>query len=188
MDEDQIATAAGGGNNDPGRSTDAIRTAAQDTKDAVQSAFHDAADKVGHAASEAMAGGEKKVEAASDGAAEALRAVAAQLHGAAGGLNGEQAWAEKAFRTGAAGLERVSDYLSTGQFDDFAKDLQTFAKANPAAFLAGSVAVGVLVARIGKTAVRHAADAGSPAADPSSVAGADSPRQPPTVQSAMGEI
>lgn len=158
MQNDQTGSAFSRPPADPARSTEDLKSAAHDAGAAVQSAIDDSADKLKQAASEARDQGAEKVNAASDGAASALRKVSDQLKGAADGLGGEQPWAGKAFQTGADGLDRVSDYLSSGQFEDFARDVQAFARANPAAFLAGSVALGFLVARVGKTAAHHATD------------------------------
>lgn len=147
---------------DPAKSTETLRTAGHDTKAALQGAAQDVADQIQHAGSQAKEKAADKVDAASDGAAEALRLISDQLKNAAEGLGGEQPWAEKAFRTGAQGLDRVTDYLATGKFDDFGRDVQTFARSNPAAFLAGGLALGFLAARVGKTAAHHAAETSSP--------------------------
>lgn len=168
-DDSQPPTSPSGA--DPQQSTETIATATQDAKAAVRGAFEEATDRVKEAGSEAKAKGADKVDAAMDGAAEALRQVSSQLKNAVDGLGGEQLWAEKAFQAGADGLDRVSDYLASGKFDDFTRDIQTFARSNPAAFLAGGVALGFLIARVGKTAAHHAsgnspaeadADAGFP--------------------------
>lgn len=171
---------------DPQQSTEAIQTAAHDAKDAVETAVHDAADKVRQAGSDAKEKGADKVDAATDGAAEALRQVAEQLKGAVQGLGGDQPWAGKAFQTGADGLDRVSDYLATGKFDDFAKDIQTFAKTNPAAFLAGSVALGFMIARVGKTAAHHARDAAPSSGSQDDALPVSAPTPVPSAPSGLG--
>lgn len=143
----------------PGQAGQDIKTAAKDAGDAIRTAVQGAAETAKQTGREAKEKGADRVNAASDGAADALRQVADQLKGAAEGLGDNQPWAGKAFQTGADGLERVSDYLATGKFDDFTRDIQAFAKTNPAAFLAGSVALGFMIARVGKTAAHHARDA-----------------------------
>jgi hypothetical protein len=127
-----------------------IRSAMSDTSDAAKSAMSDAKAKLG-------AQGGEKVDAATTSAGESLRAVAEQLRQAGDNLGEDQGWARQAFSQGAQGIERVSAYLRDGRMDTFAGDLQSFARQNPAAFLAGGVALGFLAARVAKTAAEHAA-------------------------------
>ena len=169
----------------PDQSTETLTTAAHDATAAVQSAVHDATDQIKQVGADAKDKSADKVDAATDGAAEALRQVSSQLKNAVDGLGGEQPWAGTAFQTGADGLDRVSDYLASGKFDDFTRDIQTFARTNPAAFLAGGVAIGFLIARVGKTAAHHAAE--SAEAQQTPPADAPSPLMPtPADGSALG--
>lgn len=169
----------------PDHATETLTTAAHDAKAAVQSAVHDAKEQVKHVGADAKEKGAGKVDAATDGAAEALRQVSSQLKNAVDGLGGEQPWAGKAFQTGADGLDRVSDYLASGRFDDFTRDIQSFARTNPAAFLAGGVALGFLIARVGKTAAHHAVDSAH-TQQASSVDLAAGPTPAPVDGSALG--
>ncbi len=141
----------------PPSHADDIRSAISDTTGAAKSAVSDAKARLGEQ------GGEK-VDAATTSAGESLQAVADQLRQAGDNLGEEQGLAKQALRQGAQGIERVSGYLRDGRMDTFTRDLQGFARQNPAAFLAGSVAVGFLAARVAKTAAEHAAQ---PAAPPS---------------------
>ncbi|MFN3353787.1 MAG: hypothetical protein ACK4Z5_09290 [Brevundimonas sp.] len=127
-----------------------IRAAVHDAGATAQSALKDAGQTIHDR-------GAEKVDAATTTAGDSLQQVAAQLRQAGENLGEEQTWAAQALRQGADGVERVSGYLRTGRMDDFARDLQTFARQNPAAFLAGGVAIGFLAARVAKTAAAHAA-------------------------------
>lgn len=127
-----------------------IRSAAQDAGAAGKAAMSDMKAKV-------AGQGAEKVDAASSTAGESLRQVADQLRQAGENLGEDQGWARQAFSQGAQGLERVSGYLREGRLDDFSRDIQSFARSNPAAFLAGSVAIGFLAARMAKTAAERAA-------------------------------
>lgn len=137
------------GGQDASKPADEIRNAARDVGHAASEAASEVKAKLGEE-------GDRKVDDATSTAGASLRQVADQLRQAGDNLDGEQGWAKQAFTQGAQGLERVSGYLSEGRLDDFTKDLQSFSRSNPAAFLAGSVALGFLVARVAKTATEHA--------------------------------
>ncbi len=112
-------------------------------KEAGQSAAADVAAKVKEGASH------KK-----DQASGSIRRVADGLDRAAD--NEEDEWARKMLHVGAASLKQASGYLSGFQVDDIVRDTEAFARRNPAAFLGASVALGFLLARIGKTAAVRA--------------------------------
>jgi hypothetical protein len=143
------------GGRDPTASSDDIRNAARDAGDAVRSAAEQTQSRLREK-------GDQKIDAASTSAGEQLRTVADQLRHAGDGLGEDQGWARQAFSQGADGLERVSSYLRDGRMDTFARDIQSFARTNPAAFLAGSVALGFIAARVAKTAAEHAAPSAQP--------------------------
>lgn len=139
----------------PSEHAQEIRNAAHDAGEAGKAAMADMKARLGEQ------GGEK-VDAATTTAGDSLRQVADQLRQAGDNLGEDQGWARQAFSHGAEGLERVSGYLRDGRLDDFARDLQTFARSNPAAFLAGSVAIGFLAARMAKTATERATQQPTP--------------------------
>jgi hypothetical protein len=142
--------------------TEEIKSAARDAGQAAMSALDQARSRLGDQ-------GTEKVDSASTTAGESLRMVAEQLRQAGENLGQEQGWARDAFSKGAEGLDRVSGYLRVGRAADFSRDLHDFARTNPAAFLAGSVAVGFFAARVARTAVEQAAPSSPPpAAEPQS--------------------
>lgn len=126
-----------------------IKGSLHDAGDAAHSAISDAKSKLGAQSGE-------KVDTATTTAGASLQQIAEQLRQAGDNLGEDQGWARQGFVQGAAGLERVSSYLRDGKMDDFARDLQSFARGNPAAFLAGSVALGFLAARVAKAAAERA--------------------------------
>lgn len=161
-----------GGDAHPATHAEAIRSAARDTAGSAAAAMSDARDRL------SQQGGEK-VDAATTSVGESLRTVADQLRQAGDNLGEDQGWAKQAFTQGAQGIERVSGYLRDGRMDTFTRDLQSFARQNPAAFLAGSVAIGFLAARVAKTAAEHAAQPSTPPtpeAPPADTASFDEPR------------
>jgi hypothetical protein len=148
MTDTYPAPQSSGGPNPSGH-TEEIKSAVRDAGEAGKAAMADMKTKLSEQ------GGEK-VDAATNTAGDSLRQVADQLRQAGDNLGEEQGWARQAFSQGAEGLERVSGYLREGRLDDFTRDLQSFARSNPAAFLAGSVAIGFLAARMAKTATERA--------------------------------
>jgi hypothetical protein len=166
----------------PSTSADQIAGAVRDAGEASKSAMSDAKEKL-------VSQGSDKIDAASTTAGDSLRQVADQLRTAGDNLGEDQGWAKQAFSQGAQGLERVSGYLRDGRLDDFTRDLQSFARSNPAAFLAGSVAVGFIAARVAKTAAEHATTRTSPAVtEPQASYGidVDGPRAPTPSQPVVG--
>lgn len=173
---DTYSTSPGSGDPQPSEHVQEIRDAAREAGEAGKAAFSDAKAKLGEH------GGEK-VDAATNTAGESLRQVADQLRQAGDNLGEEQGWARQAFSHGADGLERVSGYLRQGRLEDFTRDLGDFARSNPAAFMAGSVALGFLAARMAKTATEHASQPTASSApqpqsqtQPASTSGLDEPR------------
>ena len=147
MTDPTFATPSPGGRN-PAAASDDIRTAA-----------HDAAEQTHARLAELVGDGAELLARGGRGGVDLLIALLAQ---AGDGLGEDQGWARQVFSQGADGLERVSSYLRDGRMDTFARDVQGFARSNPAAFLAGSVALGFLAARIAKTAAEHAVPAAQP--------------------------
>jgi hypothetical protein len=132
---------------------DDIKSAAREASDTAKSAAADAKAKLSER-------GREKTDRATTDMGDSLHQVAAQMREAGRGLDREEGpeWARQAFSQGADGLERVSGYLREGRLDDFTRDLQSFSRSNPAAFMAGSVAVGFIAARLAKTAAGHVSE------------------------------
>ena len=129
---------------------------AEEIKDAAHSAGAAVSAAVADAKARVTDQGAEKVDGATTSAGSSLKAVADQLRQASDNLGEDQGWARQTFSQGAEGLDRVSAYLREGRLEDFTRDLERFARSNPAAFLAGSVALGFIAARVVKTAASHA--------------------------------
>lgn len=127
-------------------------SAPRDATRRVADAAHDLADRAKGAAQEQLQAGAQRAERSLSGAADALR------H-AADNVSGDQAWIAKAMRTSADGIERATGALAGGDIEAAARNLRDFARRQPAIFLGASLAVGFALARVGKTALEHDADA-----------------------------
>lgn len=131
-----------------------------------------AAEQVRRAAQEtgarAREAGEEAVDAAADQArarkeqaTNSLRRVADELDHAADACSDEDGWARGLLAQGAASLRNASGYLSGHRLEDLARDTETYARNNPAAYLGASIAAGFVLARLGKTATARARGATS---------------------------
>ncbi len=95
--------------------------------------------------------GGQKTEAAQalDNAAQVVRQVGSQMR-----QNGGEPLAEYADRA-AGQIEQVSHYLHEHDVDEMFHDLESFARRQPALFIAGGVALGILTARFVKSTGHH---------------------------------
>lgn len=120
---------------------DSVRRAQNSTQEALQAA-KDAA--------------KHRIEREGQKVAEGVQSTASSLRRAADESDSEQAWIGAALRRGADGLESVTRTLSSGDLNGAASQLGDFARRQPALFLGASVALGFVLARVGKTAVERA--------------------------------
>ncbi|MEJ0058751.1 MAG: hypothetical protein WDM79_03805 [Terricaulis sp.] len=136
-----------------GTPADSVRRAASSAQDAL-SATKDAAL---HQIEEQGA----RVAGSLDSAVETLRR-------AANDIQGEHAFIGMALTKSADGLETASQSLAGGDINQALGQLNEFARRQPAVFLGASVALGFVLARVGKTAVENVADASTlaPATSP----------------------
>src|SRR5262249_4653104 len=65
-------------------------------------------------------------------------------------------WANEALSRGAKALDSLSDYVSGRGLNSILHEGEEFAKKNPAAYFAATLAAGFLVARLAKTAAARA--------------------------------
>jgi hypothetical protein len=135
-----------------------------DTIKRSSSSAADAAKKVGRAAaadakeiggSIARQAGES-VETAKSRLGDSLHRVADTVQHAADGLDNDARWANEALTRGAKALDALSGYVSGHGVNSIIHDGEEFARKNPAAYFAASLAAGFLVARLAKTAAARA--------------------------------
>ncbi len=110
--------------------------------------------KTGAAIKDAALGeADRHIEKTSSG----LKDTADRLRQAADDLSEKDAWLAMLLQRAAGGVGTAGDYLSGQSLGAIVEDAQRLARRNPAAFLGGGVALGFLLARVGKTTIEQAA-------------------------------
>lgn len=97
----------------------------------------------------------QRLERESEKVVGSVQTAASSLRRAADDVDGEHAWISTLLRKSADGLEGASHSLSGGDVNRALTQLNSFARQQPAVFLGASVALGFVLARIGKTAVEN---------------------------------
>jgi hypothetical protein len=147
-------------------STPAADHAVQDLKSAVLTGAHDLGDGVRHVAhdviGETKKGAETRLSAGKSRAAEGLGSVANALRKTGEQLRSEQDDSLTGYLdTAAQKVDGVSHYLKDRSLSDVAGDLKSFARREPALFLGGALALGLIGGRFLKSSSR--ADSSEPA-------------------------
>ncbi len=97
--------------------------------------------------------GRERVERGKQAAADQVEQIAGALDEAGSRLNdGQPTLASYASRL-AGGLDQLAGRLRESSLEDLARDTRTLATRNPGAFLLGSAAVGLLLARFLKASI-----------------------------------
>ena len=99
-----------------------------------------------HAAQDKLNEGAERVS-------DSARAAASSLRRAADDVQGDHAWIGSALRKSADGIEGAARSLKGGDVSRALSDLNGFARRQPTLFLGGSIALGFMLARVGKTAL-----------------------------------
>lgn len=84
---------------------------------------------------------------------DSAQAAASSLRRAADDVQGDHAWIGMALRKSADGIENAAQSLRGGDINRALGDLNGFARRQPTLFLGGSIALGFMLARVGKTAI-----------------------------------
>lgn len=134
-----------------GSITDTARKAAEDLKETGQQALSGAKSVMGSTMSDLKAGATAKAEEVRETIAEEGERMASSLREAAGQQSGMQS---RVLETMASGVESVSDTIRSRDVSTLLSDIQSFAKRNPAIFVAGAAAAGLLLARLAAQASR----------------------------------
>jgi hypothetical protein len=122
-----------------------------DATERVKESARSAVDTTKQAAQEKLSEGASRV-------ADSAKAAASSLRRAADDVQGEHAWIGTALRKSADGIEGAAQSLRGGDINRALGDLNAFARRQPTLFLGGSIALGFMLARVGKTAMAPAAD------------------------------
>lgn len=138
-----------------GSITDTARKAAEDLKETGKEALSGAKSVMGSTMSDLKAGATAKAEEVRETIAEEGDRMASSLREAAGQQSGMQG---RVLETMASGVASVSDTIRSRDVTTLMSDIQSFAKRNPAIFVAGAAAAGLLLARLAAQAGRSQDD------------------------------
>lgn len=134
-----------GGANEPGEAAKRGQEAAGEAKQAGKDLGRAAADV-----------GEQRAEQGREQAYRSLETAADRLKDAGDDLQSQdEKLAGELISRAAGGLSGAADYLRDHRTGDLLRDVQDFGRKNPAAFLGLSAAAGLLIARVGRTAVER---------------------------------
>lgn len=136
---------------DTGSITDTARKAAEDLKETGREALSGAKSVMGSTMSDLKAGATAKAEEVRETIADEGERMASSLREAAGQQSGMQG---RVLETMASGVASVSDTIRSRDVSTLMSDIQSYAKRNPAIFVAAAAAAGLLLARLAAQAGR----------------------------------
>lgn len=142
--------------NQTGSITDTARKAAEDLKATGKEALTGAKSVMGSTMSDLKAGATAKAEEVRETIADEGERMASSLREAAGQQSGSVQG--RVLETMASGVTAVSDTIRSRDVSTLLSDVQSFAKRNPALFVAGAAAAGLLLARLAAQAGRSQDD------------------------------
>lgn len=134
-----------------GSITDTARKAAEELKETGREALTGAKSVMGSTMSDLKAGATAKAEEVRETIADEGERMASSLRDAAGQQSGVQG---RVLETMASGVASVSDTIRSRDVTTLMSDIQSYARRNPAIFVAGAAAAGLLLARFAAQAGR----------------------------------
>ncbi len=137
-----------------------------------------AIDKVGEQAKQTAATQKVRIAGGLDATANAIRQTGHSLRQ-------EQPMVADSAEKAAARVDRMSGYLRQREVDEVITDVQDYARRNKGVFIAGTLLIGFMTARLVKTAGRRQQVAQSSASYPTRSVGVSSSRYVPMGNSAM---
>ena len=138
--------------------TDTAKRAADDLKETGKEAYEGAKSVMGDAISDLRSGATAKADEVREVIAEEGSRMAQSLHDAAGQYGGGvQA---RVLDTMASGIDSVSRTMANRDAEGLLSDVQSFARRNPALFIAGATVAGIVLVRLASQAGRSAGDSG----------------------------
>lgn len=126
--------------------TDTARKAAEDLKETGREALEGAKTVMGGAMSDLRSGAAAKADEVREVIAEEGSRMARSLHEAAGQYGGGVQ--SRVLDTMASGLDSVSRTIATRDAESLMSDVQSFARRNPALFIAGAAVAGIVLVRL----------------------------------------
>lgn len=137
-------------------SFDAIKRSGLSAADAAKQVGRVAAADVKEMGGSVVREAGESLEAAKARIGDTLHRTADNIKHAADSIDEDARWASEALSRGARALDSISGYMSGNRMNAMLQDGEGFAKKNPAAYFAASVAAGFIVARLAKTAAARA--------------------------------
>jgi len=134
--------------------TDTARKAAEDLKETGREALEGAKSVMGDAMSDLRTGAAAKADEVREVIAEEGSRMARSLHEAAGQYGGGVQ--SRVLDTMASGLDSVSRTIATRDAESLMSDVQSFARRNPALFIAGAAVAGIVLVRLAAQSGRNA--------------------------------
>lgn len=128
-----------------------IKEAASHVKDAATTAIDRGREAAVTKVQAAVSEGADRARSSTESTSSALRRAAADLQD-------DNAWIGTGLRTAADYLEKAGGQLLDGDLNRVADNLNSFARRQPALFLGGSLALGFIIARLGKTALENSSE------------------------------
>ena len=138
--------------------TDTARKAAEDLKDTGKEALEGAKTVMGGAMSDLRAGATAKADEVREVVAEEGSRMARSLHDAAGQYGGGMQ--ARVLDTMASGLDSVSRSIASRDAESLLSDVQSFARRNPALFIAGAAVAGIVLVRLAAQTGRSGQEGG----------------------------
>jgi hypothetical protein len=132
-------------------SNGAQETNVSDATDRVKSSARSVVETTKNAAQDKLSEGASQVSDSAHAAAQSLRHAADEVQA-------EHAWIGSTLRKSADCIENATRSLQGGDVNRALSDLNAFARRQPTLFLSGSLALGFVLARVGKTAMKSMAD------------------------------
>lgn len=127
------------------------------------SASEDAARRIKDSATSALQQtrdvAQQKLQEGTQRLAGQVQSAASALHRAAGDVEQENSWIGMALHKTAEGLEGATRSLQEGDVRTLVTEINGFARRQPALFLGGALALGFILARVGKTAFEASPEA-----------------------------
>lgn len=138
--------------------TDTAKRAAEDLKETGKDAYEGAKSVMGDAISDLRSGATAKADEVREVIAEEGSRMARSLHDAAGQYGGGMQ--SRVLDTMASGLDSVSRTMANRDAEGLLSDVQSFARRNPALFIAGAAVAGIVLVRLAAQTGRNGTESG----------------------------
>jgi hypothetical protein len=162
MTPDENNTAGGSPNVDPSATAQhaarEAKGAARDVRDAATGVVSDVRDEAYRLGSSLKERAREQIERRKDGVAHSVEGVAEEAHRSAERLREHSPFLADLVERGVTEVRNVARTIETQDLDSFVSSLERFARQKPALFMAASVTVGLIGARLLQSSPRREGD------------------------------